>query len=396
MANPVPVTYNAAASPVVGGRYVWPAWRHALAPGTFTNISNNTFASVRPSSWGAGDDVSGPFSNWTGAVYAPDVGGRHGSWVIHGSGHLSAGTVVWGGVWGFDLESGLWSGYNVPPSALIEGASYNEYFESTDPANAGHTYAPHTYDGLIYQPPAMGGPALIRHCMPGSGISGERCAHRFDFSASNPPTRVLDNLASISTSYPATAYDSTRGGYWAISANGAGSLAFVSLPSFAVTTYAKTFGAYGDHSLTYLPPPYDCLVTTGRFGSGGAEFALFVCPIVAGAPVGWTKATASGTPPARASVGSCYSTVLDCLVMYQGRGSYTVEKIAIPENLTTGTWEITTEILTGVAGATPSYSGGTGGGDGGWSKFIEIPRLRCFAYCDGVSQPFQAWRLQGM
>ena len=49
MANPVPVTYNAAASPVAGGRYVWPAWRREMTPRTWRAIpATNTLADLNP------------------------------------------------------------------------------------------------------------------------------------------------------------------------------------------------------------------------------------------------------------------------------------------------------------------------------------------------------------
>ena len=49
MANPVPVTYSAAASPVAGGRYVWPAWRRGRAPmSVFAIPASNTLNALNP------------------------------------------------------------------------------------------------------------------------------------------------------------------------------------------------------------------------------------------------------------------------------------------------------------------------------------------------------------
>lgn len=384
---------------VSAGRFRLPAWVSTLEAGKFANISNNTFLSVRPADWYGGSDVSGPFKNWSGAIFAPHLG-KHGSWVIHGSGHLSTGTVLWAGVWGFDLETQLWSGRNVPAAPILEGGAISIYAESQETATLGHTYTPHTYDGLVYQPPEHGGGvngSLLRNCIAGSGLAGARCVHKFDLSSTTePPVRVIDSLPVITTSYPQTAADNERGGYWALSANGAGGLGFISFDDWAVTTYPSiSFSAYGDYSLTYIPAPYDCLFSIGRYGTGGVDQGAFVCPIVGGVPQGFTKISLTGTLPEDKRCGACWSVLLDCLVTYSGGGSYNVTKISPPAvgSLTTGNWVCSTETFTGMAGATPSFSGGQ---NGSWSRFIEIPNLRCFVWCDGVSQPVQAWRLEGM
>lgn len=403
MATPRGKTYTApSGATVYGGRSSpLPAW---LPPaGQFANISLNTMHSARPSGW-PNTESAGPFANWSGAVWAPDFGPR-GGYAVHGSGHLTPGSPIWAGVWVFDIASQLWVGRNVPTSPLVETGTgyplasyYNDYFESIVSGTEGHTYAPHTYDGLAYQSSANGGGsdgALIRFCMAGSGIANPKVAHRFDLSSSSaPPTRVLNAVNSISNSYPATAVDEARGGVWTTDSNGLGGVGFVSFSTWAETRWASvTFNAYGDQSMVYIPTR-DCLVAMGRDGSGGVNMSVRVCPIVGGAPQGWATVAQSGTPPTDRRCGGVWSTLLGCIVSYTAAGSSTVHKLQVPADLTGGAWVWTSETLTGVGGATPARA--SGADNGAWSRFIEAPELGCFLWADGVSAPVQAWRLTGM
>jgi hypothetical protein len=378
-----------------------PTW--VPAPGTFANIGQNTLLQARPSTW-PNSDVAGPFANWSGGAFDPDFG-TMGGYVVHGSGHLTNGTPLWAGVWVYDIGARVWVGRNVPPAPLIEDSwlngNFNSFAESTNPATAGHTYPPHTYDGLIIQRTADGGgPAgsLIRVAIGGGGISNASVVHRFDLSsATAPATRIINNLAGVNTSYPMTAADYGRGGFWALSYNGNGTLSFVRFSDWNITTYAgANFNDYGDFSMTYLPAPYDALVATGRTGSGGVSFGAYVLRL-SNPSAGWTNITSrlTGTGPNGASAGTCWSEILNTLVYYEGNGSARVHRLTppAPGSLTTGNWTWTSETLAAAGGATPSDNFTT---NGTFGRFIEVPALRCFLWCDSVNQPVQAFRLTGM
>jgi len=376
-----------------------PSW--VPAAGTFVNLGASTLMSIRPTGWPTSEGA-GPFANWCGGAFNPDFGTR-GGYVIHGSGHLTLGTPVWAGVWVFDLETLQWVGRNVPAQPLIEappGATYNSFYESTVPATLGHPYAPHTYDGLAIRPASAGGGAqgsLLRFGMAGAGIANPRVVHQFDLSsATAPPTRIVDNLAGISTSYPMTAVDPSRNGVWALSYNGNGTLSRVSFANLVVTTFVNaSFNEYGDYTLTYLPAPYDALVATGRSGSGGVNWGYYVLSC-ANPSAGWTNFTArvGGTPHTNTGAGTCWSTLLNTLVSYGGKGSTVVHKLnpPAPGSLTTGNWTWTSETLTAVAGAVPANCNF----NTHYGRFLEAPSLRCFIWADSVNQPTQAWRLVGM
>lgn len=368
--------------------------------GHYANISLNTLLDARPEGW-PNSDVGGPFANWSGGVLATGFSNL-GAYVVHGSGHLSAGAPLWAGVWCFDLDTLKWVGRNVPSEPMIEtydSSSRNEYGEAISPVSiAGHTYPPHTYDGLAYQPPSLGGGvhgSLIRFFYGGSTMRNS--VHSFNLSsATSPPTRVIDHL-SIQGNYPASAVDETRGGAWVLTGNGNGPLCFVKFSDWSVTRFAGVeYNDYGDHSLIYIPAPYDCLVGLGRSGPGGPDLSIWVCPIVNGTPQRFSRVQFSGSNPGDRRAGGVWSTILKCIVAYEAAGSQKVHRLNLPSpaELTTGLWNWTSETLAGVAGAAPSKNATTNNGI--WSRFIEVPKARCFIFCDGVGQPVQAWRLTGM
>lgn len=384
---------------------VLPAW--VPEPGTFEDISTNTLFQVRPTGWPA-SDIAGPLMNWSGGVYASDFG-TDGGLAIFGSGHLSQGSPLWAGVWVLDLATLGWVGRNVPAEPLLENAaSYDGYGLSTVPATLGHPYPPHTYDGLLYRPAALGGGVdgqLIQAATTASVANGRRVI-AFDLSsATAPPTLVVSNVPGLGNGYAACADDHARGGFWATDGIGQGGLSFVSYADWSVISFPSVgFNAYGNTSLIYVPDR-DCIVAFSS-GSGGVGTDVRVCPIVGGVPKGWALVVQAGSMP-DARAGGVWSTILGCIVSYRGIPSYTtdisqgyvVHKLALPADLVGGIWSWTTETLTGVGGAVPTMSRDGNNAylnNGTWSRFVEVPSARCFLFAGSVNGPVQAWRLTGM
>jgi hypothetical protein len=372
-----------------------PEW--VPAEGQFAAVGLNTFSSAAPAGWPSSESA-GPFINWCGAAYGPEFGDS-GGFVIHGSGHLSDNAPLWAGVWVWDVATRLWVGRNIPAEPMLEAVpdfdtEFNDYYESNLSAIAGHPYPAHTYDGLVYQSQAEGGSvdgSLLRVCIGGGGRIGNRCVHQFDLSSlTAPPSRVINSIPNIANSYPMTAKDVARGGFWCTSNIGMNALVFVRFSDWSQTIYTSAaFNGQSNQNLVYIPDR-DCLVATG--GSSSRETR--VCPIVGGVPQGWTLVTPTGTQPSDHRSGGVWSTLLQCIVSYQSGGSSVVHKLTVPADLTGGIWAWTSETLTGVADATPSQS--SGGTNGAWGRFVEAPELRCFLWCDSVSSTMQAWRLSGM
>lgn len=383
--------------PAFGAGGGTPAW--TPSQGTFSNISLNTLASVLPVDWDAGEP-GGPFKNWSGGIYASDFS-TLGAYVVHGGGHGGAPTVKdWAGAWCFDLDTLLWAGRNVPANPLTEDtANYNAYGESILSATLGHTYPPHTYNGLIYQSTAHGGGtkgSLIRNFFAGSTYNN--AVHQFDLSSTvNPPTRKVDAM-QISTqtgsTYPMAAIDEGRGGYWVMNGGGFGPVRFVKFSDWSVSTaYSGVeYDGGANQTLVYCPPPYDCLV---GFGKNGPTPLVYVSTFVGDVPQPMVHVTTSGTEPSDPRAGGNWSTLLQCIVAYESAGSFNVHKLTPPVgSLTAGTWVWSHETLAGVSGATPCRNATED--NGAWGRMIEVPSAKCFIWCDSVLGNVQAWRLTGM
>ena len=369
----------------------YPAWRPA--PGTFANISLNTLASVQ-----ANSENAGPFANWSGAIYAPDFS-TYGAFVTHGSGHLAVGQPLYMGACVFDLDTRMWVMRNMPSSAHTEGEGVNAYGEYGD----GTTYPPHTYDGLQYVSPANGGGAngsLLRFFYAGaSTMSNSNAVHRFDLSqASLGITRVIDNLAmsgSWKANHPTSAWDASRSCWWVGTAIGY-PIKRVAASSYAVTNYSGGPNTNGDGTLIYLPD-HDALLHIGVGASSGV-WGYHVAQIPAsGTTLNFTDVVGkvSGAPPADMRCGGAWVAPLGTIVSYEAAGSARVHKLTPPPvgQLLTGSWQWSSETLTGVGGATPAsnvYNNGS------WSRMVYAEKAGCMIWADSLTGPVQAWRLTGL
>lgn len=388
-----------------------PAWVPPV--GTFADINGNTLDAAKPAGWPNGDAPAGPFNNWNGGAFARDFGTK-GAFVIHGSGHLLPGVTLFAGNHLWDVELRQWVSRNVPSPPIVEGGAFNNHRESTDSATLGHLYPSHTYDGLVYLPAAMAqatfpgnvSGALVKCCWPGDSEAVQDIHVSNLDSSSDPAVRVVENIdlagGSADGSYPATALDEARGGFWIIAGNGNGPLKFVNTTTWAVTSYAGVgYGSYGNQSLIYVES-LDCLIGTGDDGSGGVSHVVTVCPIVAGVPQGFTTVTLSGTPPADGRCGGIWSDTFGGVICYEGDGATEVLRLKPPTSgsLTTGTWTWKRQTLAPHGGATPSRpginvnNGEQDSGNGSWSRFVELPAYPGnFLWCGSVYDAMQAWHL---
>lgn len=381
-----------------------PSW--VPSPGTFSNISQNRLADVAPAGYVL-TDAAGPFANWSGGRYNPDYSAL-GGYVVAGSGHLPTGEVCWSCVNVFNFATLQWEVKDVPATAWAEGQEDAVYGQFPD----GTFYMPHTYGGLEIQSASNGGGSqgsLIQFFSAGSGFTYPTRVNRYDLSQSvatygSSVTRVIDSIPTggISASYPMTAFDSSRNGWWVLAYNGNGPMFFVDAQNYAMTAYSNAgYNDYGNQCILYLPPPYDFLLGFGNSGPNGVNMSFWGC--LASTPdVPWTNLTANvqlqpgTTLPLEYSCGGCWSTILNAVVMYEAQGSNRVHSLIppAPANLLTGTWTLASETLAGVGGATPCVN--TVANNGAYGRFVEVPAARVFAWCDSISGPVQAWRLANM
>lgn len=401
---------------IAGGSSL-PAW--VPPQRQFANIGTATINGATPSTWPKGKDAS-PFNNWASGAWCEQFGTR-GGYAIHGGGHLGPSANLGGGVWVLDVELQTWVGRCVPSDPLAEppGTNYNAYGESTDAGNLGHPYPAHTYQGLLYQSPANGGGSqgsLVRVCHGAHGFGNNKSVVTFDLSSTTAaPTRRINDLfpGNADATYIGATVDTTRGGFWAQGYNGNSNLVFVDFADWSVTNHNVTHGGYGSFNLVHVPTR-DCLVAIGEIGNDPTlACAVYVCPIVADVPQGWTLVTQGGTIPSeftsgftKARFGGEWSSVLGCIVSWPGPDSddlaaaYVAYKLAVPANLTAGTWTWTTETLTAQGSEVPPHDVNINNGqfyqNGTWSRFREAPNLKCFILANSLEDPAQAWRLTGM
>ena len=158
MANPVPVTYNAAASPVAGGRYVWPAWRRHHAPmSVFAIPASNTLDDLNPKNNPAINPVypstpewMGNHANiigaWCGACYGDDAGEL---WLPLSGGH---GDYAGNEPYKINLRADVpqWEMVRPPSGAIGNVLTTNDGQEASGVYSDGRPRSIHSYNKSVW------------------------------------------------------------------------------------------------------------------------------------------------------------------------------------------------------------------------------------------------------
>lgn len=372
-----------------------PSW--VPPPGSFANISLNTLADVDPCParncvYSGVSGQESVFIVWNGAAFAPDYS-PYGALVCHGGGHNAySGNEVYV----FDLTTRRWSRVGAPsPYAESQANADGEYPD-------GQPTPPHTYSGVAYLPPSLGGGpkgSLLRFGF--AGAPATQWVHRMPLDTSPTTPRGWTRFANLSSqlngSYWSVAFDPTRARFWVISNLNSWPRGFgyVTASGQVVALPYQGDNVEGYHALGYCPV-FDMLVHVGtRYGTphlGGRlcnsnrDFAVL---------------RTSGPFPPPGTSGLEWSTAGGYFVAYPGNGSTTVYKLIPPSgDPLSGTWTWTTQTLTGLQGAVPAKATGYRPGEwnGHYSRFREVPALSrpgnpVFVYADGRTQPVQLWAL---
>lgn len=210
MANPVPVTYNAAASPVAGGRFVWPTWRRAMAPATWAEIGTNTLADVNP----ANDPALNP--NYPGMAPWHGQGGQEmviaawcgGAWCdvkkrlyITGGGHADyAGNELY---W-WDGGSATFVRATNPTGAIGNTGTLNDGQDASARYFDGQPRSFHTYGNMVVADGVLWSPG-------GSVYFGGQAASRPFYFDESQNLWVMDTDTAGLVGYGSACYDSLRG-----------------------------------------------------------------------------------------------------------------------------------------------------------------------------------------
>lgn len=358
------------------------------AAGTFANVSLNTMSAVDPcpsqSCVYSGAGIESVFNVWNGGAYAANYG-QYGALVCHGGGHNSySGNAPFL----YDIGNRTWACIGTPsPYEELSADSDGEYPD-------GRPFPPHCYSGLGYLSPANGGGtkgSLLRFGFAGSGDN--EWVHRCDLTTG--VWSRWSNTFLTGGSYFTACYDPTRNRHWYC----AGYESFFSGHGYidSTTGLVHVLSNLGDnadganHTMGYCPVN-DTLVALGT-QSG----VIMLRGRLASSSVQFNQLTTSGIFPPDPNAGLEWSTLLQCFVSYYGNGSATVYKLTPPATSPlTNAWVWSSQTLTGAGGATPVVANYPSGFNGQWSRFREVPALRCFIYADGKDNPVQLWRLSGM
>ena len=261
MANPVPVTYNAAASPVAGGRYVWPEWRRGRAPmSVFAIPASNLLSDLNPRynpelnpvypskpEW---DGVGGHASvtgAWCGGCYGDEVGEL---WLPLSGGHADyAGNEPYKINLLADVPQ--WEMVRPPSGAIGNVLTTNDAKESSGVYADGRPRAVHSYNRPVWID-GVGPSISIQGSTSWSGQSGPHDFLQIDRFTGEATRTVFSSFSVGGLSGLGACYDSTRHAIWA---RGVGTAYFYKLDIATKTwaigsAYKASSGYYG---LCHIP-----------------------------------------------------------------------------------------------------------------------------------------------
>lgn len=179
-----------------------------LRPGHWAAVSLNTLADVDPCparecSYSGNEGQAGVVDDWTGGVFASQLGAQ-GGYVVWGGGH---GGYLGNEIYVFDLATLRWERYSEP---VQEPTCNHDRGELQD----GSPCARHTYDYVDYHPPSNSFVSLGSASDHDCGGCGTPAVHLFDLTARSW-RRGGDRFAGFQGFTGASsAYDAERDVFW--------------------------------------------------------------------------------------------------------------------------------------------------------------------------------------
>jgi hypothetical protein len=368
-----------------------------------TNLANDAMPSFYPRN---ADPI---FVNWSGAAYVPEYSAL-GAMVYEGGGH----GVVRDGKLILDLSDLKWKFSNASTQAWPE-TTVDQFGARPD----GSAFSPHTFHGVQAFPATWGiGPkgGTIRFFIPGSSLKNAVWAA--DISQQTLGWRRLADAIMMgpgrdSGSYPITAIDDLRKGWWVGIYSASDRIVFFGADR-SQTVYPVGLNTIG--STFTRDPLRDVLV---RIDTSEVTSPLKVWELDCKSPKLWvpkplvpdqsipnreTLPLYRANPNNRqapfqngfASAGLEWSSILKAFVMFA-------------DDMTPRVWIVTPgadsynirmETLSPAPGTGPVAYALDGNRqpllNGNWSKFREVPALRCFVWAAAGAKKPQAFRLRGM
>jgi hypothetical protein len=382
-----------------------PAW--VPPAGYFADVPmRNNPADVRPSLYGAGSTMDGPFIIWGGSAILRDYSAL-GAQAYYSGGHESSGAdpnVQMSLI--CDFSSLSWSTKNLP---VVANSSSS--FNASGIAPDGTPYCPHSYLGLQEFPAAWGGASmgtLVSFFWAGSSypnrinlLDVSRQTNGYTPLATNQrenadPTKISfssGGRASIG-SYPITVMDEARQGWW-VSTNAPIEYTLFINRRGDITQYPALGGNTQDAAMVLCPSLNLLMIIDGGYVSTSAPRTLYIRNLSTGMV---TRNTTLGTVP-RLTFGYDGSTVpnyhrpgnmglqwvdeLGCVVgLDESTTPPTVVKLVPPSaSPETMSWTWSTVPLQhwsqGDSRGQPQLQSAQ---NSVWSKFRWVPSLHAFVY----------------
>lgn len=347
-------------------------------PGTIVQHASNTLSSQSPypankflvngslnqfQTDGQGGSVgfSGIFA-YSGFCFAPDWGSQ-GSLVACGGGH---GDYYGNGIFRYDVASATWSMVRMPLLNIYSDGSnnfnandgYGEFYSSSLTNLQTEPVAAHTYDNMFWLPPnqygagSQGALLSLKRDAPATGGAPDNLGKRaqmYDVASntwSRYSTNEISSYAFSGNLYqgPPTAFDTTRGKIYVLDENAGVIWLDLSTQAYSNTGSASSgFPAVNANAgkIAYYAAA-DLLVWVSDTGDRVVTMEPGVSLTT------WHQASVSGAIPSA----NCDRTWVEsekCFVLRQGNATdRTFWRLQAPAtNPKTGTWTMTSEVMTG-------------------------------------------------
>lgn len=392
MANPVPVTYNAAASPIAGGRFVWPAWRRGRAPmSVFAIPASNTLSDVDPRydpslnpvypskpEWAAAGDQSAIINAWCGACYGDEVGEF---WLPLSGGHADyAGNEPY--KINLRADTPQWEMVRPPSGAIGNLLITKDSQESTGMYSDGRPRAIHSYNKPVWIPNV--GPSIsVQGNCSWSGQAGVYDFLLYDRQTGEAIRKPHLNPGLSHMSGGGACYDTVRHSIWAFGL-GTGKMCRYDISENTWIAETGWIASAGEVGMCYIPD-IDCLfVATESFT---ANCWLFDCTTKTRHAI-----TTTGQGALTLTGKSCPRWVpeLNAVAVWHNTSGneHKVTLYTPTDNPKTEPWVVSVLTFNIVDQPTPAVGQGT------YGRFFYSSRLGGFGVLNGTTQPIYFFALR--
>ena len=413
-----------------------PSWVPPV--GTFARVpAVNTLQSVAPAVYKLptggflqGCDPGVSFAAWSSGVFASEAGAK-GQAVFIGEDH-AAYSYISTNVFDFDTLS--WKITNVPSRAYSRRADspvQQQYpldkwtFYNYDPD---YIFNPgHTYDGLSYFPKSWGSQTQDGQLFLHRGSTNVNPPERTpdviklrDFSkVTVPDVKMWDSALAqcgvdvettyqVVPTYPNSAADNARKGWWCSSYSGAKYLVFV--PSDGSIPILKSKNGTGWlYETIWKWEAKDVLLGFHNYWPGNTSSVMYTTMRVINCDTGVSSFVPLEVPPevmAKLDLpqnggpmpthgyefnafGFKYSETLNAFVGYRGKGSTDLFILNLPSDPFVGPYVMSAMSFTSNDGSTPNYTTNTET----FGRFMEVPHLKSFFWADSSTLAPQLFRV---